>query len=152
MAVLQNDHYRIEIKKDGTFSVNTTLHSKWIIDGGIATAFYNSKNRFHLISGKNAECQVALPSMTETAAQGRFQQIEVTYPLDENGVLMRLTYALPENSPLFLWKMTVKNEGEMPINIERLVLLAAFKLDLGSDLAFYVNGWQSWDYTAAYGA
>ncbi|MGD0709299.1 MAG: alpha-galactosidase [Anaerolineaceae bacterium] len=152
MAVLQNKNYTVEFEKDGSFSVNTAIHSKRIVEGGIASFFYTMNRKYYLGSGKNAECRVALPSMQETAAQGKFQQIEATYPPDENEVSLRLTYALLEEAPLFMWKMTVENGGDNPIDIDRLVLLAASKLDLGFNLAFYANGWQSWDYTATYGA
>jgi alpha-galactosidase len=93
-----------------------------------------------------------------------------------------ITFALPDQYPLLLWKISVENQGHQPVNIESLELFSAGYIHRGRkgphgqihfpvsgsakrkksagagcdshplNLAFFSNGWQSWSRTGRYQA
>lgn len=98
---------------------------------------------------------------------------------DSNGVVCTISFALPEDYPVLLWKLDIENRGKKPIYLDRIEMLdagpfqqhrrfggavrsaskqrdssrkSAVRLNpqLG-DLGFYSNGWGSWNFTAVYG-
>jgi alpha-galactosidase len=76
-----------------------------------------------------------------------------------DGVSFTLTFALPQRSPLFLWKLAVENNTSDPAYIERLEMLRVGPQEgalvfsaAPYGLAFFANGWQSWSFSAVYGA
>jgi alpha-galactosidase len=107
---------------------------------------------------------------------GKLQQITVETGPDEHGLFYKIEFALPDEHPIFLWRLTVDNRSKYPVEIEHLTLMQAgffpkrrllpdpgplaFKFrnkpvgygairphpDPG-DLAFFSNGWQSWSFT-----
>ena len=69
-----------------------------------------------------------------------------------------ITFALPEQHPLFLWKLSIENNGAQPVFVDRLELLRSGGKSPGivfpspaRGLAFFSNGWQSWSWCGAYG-
>ena len=93
-----------------------------------------------------------------------------------------ITYFLPHDHPLLLWKLSAENQGDQPVNIESVELLSAGYIHRGRkgpngnidfpaagrtksrtsfssrssshplNLAFFSNGWQSWSRTGSYRA
>jgi alpha-galactosidase len=96
---------------------------------------------------------------------GPARQVMVKIRPDQNGLACRLTFALLEPQPLFLWKLEVENTGTQPVSLERLEMLrlgrtggpatAAIRLNPAGgkppEWAFYSNGWQSLNYSGVYG-
>lgn len=115
----------------------------------------------------------------ENSLHGPIKQASLEIGPDLNGLAYTLTYALPEQSPLMLWKITIDHQGSKPVTIKHIEMLSAgfFKQkrrlpqagpilvnfsmppsgrgtirphpDPG-ELAFFSNGWQSWSHTGAY--
>lgn len=56
---------------------------------------------------------------------GPLQTLQMQTGPDDNGLLYTLTFGLPENEPLLLWKIGVDNQGERPVRLERIELLSA---------------------------
>jgi alpha-galactosidase len=91
---------------------------------------------------------------------GLLQQVRLITGPDENGLQCTITFALPEGQPLFLWRLSLENQGPRPVNIDRIELLStghhAGRPDSGihplePELAFFSNGWQSWSYAGVHG-
>jgi alpha-galactosidase len=95
------------------------------------------------------------------------RQITLENVPDANGIFCRLDFALPVDGPLFFWRMGLENRGSQSIQIERIELLRAGLFPgsrqtskapasrlrgLAGQLAFFSNGWQSWNYTGVFGA
>ncbi len=116
-----------------------------------------------------------------SSLHGDMQQLQVEIGPDQNGLVYTLTFALPEQHPLMLWKVEINNQGEKPVRIEEIEMLSAGFFpkkrilpqagpvmvrpslppsDHGvirphpdpGELAFFSNGWQSWSHTGAFGA
>lgn len=56
---------------------------------------------------------------------GPLQTLRVETGPDENGLHYLLTFALPENEALLLWKIRVSHQGEHPVRLDRIELLSA---------------------------
>ena len=95
-------------------------------------------------------------------------------------VYTTITFALPDQYPLLLWKIAIGNQGLNPVNVEGLELFSAGYIHRGRkgpngqinlpisgsakskktagasrsthplNLAFFSNGWQSWSRTGSY--
>lgn len=78
------------------------------------------------------------------------------FAADRQGVVLTIMLGSCPGRPLFLWKLAVENQGGQPLTLEHFAPMQAalgdLGYDLGDDLAFHTNGWQSWSYTATYGA
>lgn len=117
----------------------------------------------------------------KTSPHGKLQSITVETGPDANGLYYLIEFALVEEHPLFLWRLTVDNRSKYPVEIERLNLMQAgffpkrkllpnpgplstkynsIPVGYGAirphpdpgDLAFFSNGWQSWSYSGILGA
>lgn len=116
---------------------------------------------------------------TVPSVHGPLKQVELSSAIDRYGLRYTLIFALAEEAPLLLWKISVDNRGSRPAYIERFEMLnagfvfvtgaptAASLLGVGrqvvgrargsvrphsepGELAFFSNGWQSWSYTGVY--
>ncbi len=132
-----------------------------------------------LVIGERRSLRMGAPRVVDSI-HGPLRQVEMLSGLDSNGLFLSLTFALPEENPLLLWKLAVSNHGRHPVSIDRLDLLNAGFIYLpGSfsvpsmagfrqvyrgargavrpapdpgELIFFSNGWQSWSYTGVYSA
>jgi alpha-galactosidase len=87
---------------------------------------------------------------------------------NDSGLRFTLTFALPDQMPCLLWKLKIENLSTQPVQIGRIELMCLdcsarqsstypARFNFGStqktspSLAFFSNGWQSWNYTGVYG-
>ena len=77
------------------------------------------------------------------------------------GIGWRLSFRGSSDQAMLLWRCEVTNCTNRPITIDKIILLEPARagqdnVDLGTgsnkDLAFFVNGWQSWSRSGAYAA
>ena len=83
------------------------------------------------------------PEKVETvpSVHGPLRQIKLTSAIDRYGLRYSLVFALVEESPLMLWKITVDNRGSKPAYIDRLEMLnAGFVFVTGAPNAATVLG------------
>lgn len=90
------------------------------------------------------------PPQRIDSPQGLLNQTALTF-LDDNGARYVLTFALPVQYPLLLWKISVRNDTQKVVYLQRLVMLDAKRYHPKGKPGFFSNGWQSWSYTGAYG-
>jgi alpha-galactosidase len=116
----------------------------------------------------------------ESPRHGSMQQASLEIGPDIHGLQYTLTYAVPVQHPVMLWKISISHQGTKPVNIQHIEMLSAgfFKKkrhlpqagpvllnfsvapsgrgavrphpDPG-ELGFFSNGWQSWSHTGAFG-
>ena len=56
---------------------------------------------------------------------GPLRQLALQVGPDQSGLVFTLTYALPENHALLLWKFSIANRGSHPVYVDRWELLSA---------------------------
>ncbi len=117
----------------------------------------------------------------KSSPHGKLQQITVEVGPDPNGLYYILEFALVEEHPLFLWRITIDNRSKYRVEVERLTMMQAgffpkrkllpnpgpltmkYKstpVGYGAvrpypdpgELAFFTNGWQSWSFSGTMGA
>ncbi len=100
------------------------------------------------------------PAVVRDPHHGRLQTLVLRLQPEPHGLVFTITFALPEEAPLFFWKLSVENCGTSAVLVDCFTLLkAAIPQELSlapssapADLAFFASGWQSWSYTASYRA
>ena len=111
---------------------------------------------------------------------GKLVQLQVNSSPDQ--IATTITFALPEDYPFLLWKISVENRNSQPVNIEALELFSAGYIHRSRkgphgkihfpvfgnpdsrrssgekssthpiNIAFFSNGWQSWSRSGMYRA
>jgi alpha-galactosidase len=181
MINLQTSHLQLTINNDNsTWSLFTHLHTGSSLEDVQMGVYYRSGGGSNKALTPGWQLR---PSKVETVSSihGPLKQVELDSAIDRYGLRYSLVFALAEDSPLMLWKITVDNRGSRPAYIDRLEMLnagfifvsgaptAASVLGVGrqvigkargsirphsepGDLSFYSNGWQSWSYSGVYKA
>lgn len=96
-----------------------------------------------------------------SSPHGPLTQVQVVRNYDESGIQTKITFALAQDQPMFLWKILLQNRGVEPVWVNKIEFLRAGgqpgfgKLEYPGDPAaarwsFFSNGWQSWSHTGAY--
>ncbi len=101
---------------------------------------------------------------TVPSPHGPLQQLRLSAGPDAQGVRYEMRFALAEHTPLFLYQVSLVNEGSFPIYVERIGgmragvpdpdrgRISAIRLHADpGEIAFFSNGWQSWAYSGVYG-
>ena len=136
------------------------------------------KRRFRVLERWRASQVV--PFTREASPQGTLQGLRLAVKPDENGLACEVEFALSQEYPLFLWRLTLANQGAHPVYLQKLEMLRAgffpqrrllpnpgrlamryLTKPLGygtvrphpdpGELGFFSHGWQSWSFTGAYG-
>jgi hypothetical protein len=92
------------------------------------------------------------------SVHGRLNCLRITLAPHPSGLRAAVEFALAEDHPLCLWRVTLENLGPAPAWVHRITLLqtppGATRLgpypSQADDLGFFSNGWQSWSPTSAY--
>jgi len=109
---------------------------------------------------------------------GTYQQITLGWNTTGEQLSTKIDLSLATDKPIFLWRLVIENKSEEPIFLDDVTMLQTEGLlqnrpgssssikeqdayhgvrrGLGfdrssSDLAFYTNGWQSWNYAGTLG-
>jgi len=120
-------------------------------------------------------------SRVEDSIHGSMKWVTIEQLLPSDQLLICLQFSLGLETPLFLWRIQIKNQSKQPIFIDQLEMLcvgpphplrrgqrARFNQPLSrsiedpnagtlrvqptpSELAFYCTGWQSWTYAGTLG-
>ncbi|MCJ7625539.1 MAG: alpha-galactosidase, partial [Anaerolineaceae bacterium] len=165
MTMLENSFYRFSINpvhgNIDLFSIKDHLPD---IRSGSMHVELTTLGKFHKvpISFHNRSDERIIQS--KASKSGLQCQYDFGQEIDSLDLHFDLSFALPHEYPLFLWRIKITNLGTHAVHIGRIVLLEAgtsiigmessiqFKTEeSGRDLAFYSNGWHSWSYSAAYG-
>lgn len=131
------------------------------IEVGRLNATYRSgEDRFDLI-GRPWKVNREFGEKITLPEHGPAEKAEFWLSADENGIAVKVVFALPKNYPLVLWKLIFENAGAKTVLFDRADLLIIdplkeSRLLVGAggptDLSFFSNGWQSWSVSGAYGA
>lgn len=115
-----------------------------------------------------------------SSPHGPLRQLDLEIGSEKDATHCIVTFAVPDQHPILLWKILIENRGSQPIEVKEIELLSAGYIyrrragpmgrinfpvrglrrpDLaegarlespGNNLAFFSNGWQSWSFTGRY--
>jgi len=94
---------------------------------------------------------------------GRIRALRFEISPNPHSMAASIEFALSQERPLALWRVSLANRGDLPLPVSQIELLRtgghaqSGRLVLPglkdpSDLSFFSNGWQSWSKSAAYPA
>ncbi|MBL7161585.1 MAG: alpha-galactosidase [Anaerolineales bacterium] len=179
--ILKTSHLQLTINPAAaTWSLFSSQQDGPYLDGVSQRVRYRRKHKKFsaLMKWPNREIH---PIEQVSSPHGNLQQLRLEIGPDKNGLRYTLTFALPEQHPLMLWKVEISNQGVKPVHIRQIEMLSAGFFpkkrrlpqagpivlstsmppsDRGAirphpdpgELAFFSNGWQSWSHTGVFGA
>jgi alpha-galactosidase len=164
---LENYRYQFSFfQENNTWSLVTIESAApCILNTRVQVAYRREGVRFDPLA--HATWEASMEPHLAGALVGEARQIALATRPDANGLTCRIDFALPLDGPLFFWRMGLENRGSQPIQVERIELLRAGNFPgssragkapasrlpgLAGHLAFFSNGWQSWNYTGIFGA
>ncbi len=180
LHTLQTSHLQLVVNTDtATWSLSSTQPDGAYLDGVSQFIQYRRRRKKFRALEKWTRVKVSETLVPDTP-HGTLQQLVLTIGPDQNKLLYTLTFALPEKSPLLMWKLEVDNQGAQAVHIRHIEMLSAgffpekrrlpqagpvvLKLNIPpmgrgtirpnpapGELAFFANGWQSWSHSGAYG-
>ncbi|MFN2197575.1 MAG: glycoside hydrolase family 36 protein [Anaerolineales bacterium] len=167
---LANAAYELNLLPEaGSWSVHSRHFGEAHITGGrlgINCELGHTRiNQLLTLSGFAAET----PEMIDTPF-GRAHLIELQVQQPVEHLAVKLRFRIPEDSPLLHWQVQITNQNRKPVHIHKIEMLrlgfvtvsqsrfgtrrsptGSFNLAAKpGDLAFFANGWGSWNYSGAY--
>ena len=181
MLVLTSPYFQFTINPEtGSWSLYGSQQNAPFIEDAWMQVNYRHKNKLFYAMHSWHDVEIIGPGEI-TSQHGNMYYITLALGPDINGLHFKIDFALPKSHPLFLWRLTIENIGNSPVEIERIQMLQAGTMPtqkrlpfLGirskrnqknnqksgvirphpdpGELAFFSNGWQSWSYTGSYGS
>jgi len=157
MAVLENSRFRIiNDQRTGSFSIFSQSQKYPILENN-KMAVSGS-----LISGKKFYFEIALhkSAIPESHRLSKSRVLQFSGKYERLKISWEAEFMLGATHPITLWRLTISNLSEVPIFLEKIILLKpadensinfkTSKRQNEQDLRFFSNGWQSWSYSRAY--
>jgi alpha-galactosidase len=160
---IQNNFFHLKVSPDeGVFSLlSKRVGLASFEKGHIKVSLIKDKKSIHLLTGAWEPYQ--LMKTIADSIHGKLRQLEFSVFIENYNQIIRLTFALSEEYPVFLWKATIENQSSSPVIIDKIELinLGYLKEDpqslfnpgtdsLKSVYAFHSNGWQSWSFSGTF--
>jgi alpha-galactosidase len=121
------------------------------------------KNKRRVFLLNNGWDVYQLMKTTAESAHGKLHQLEFSVFHEDHSLVTRITFALCDDLPLFLWKISLENQSSQAIYVDSLEMLnlgfnhnghAGRLIPASTQIkpayAFHSHGWQSWSHTATY--
>lgn len=157
--VLENSFYQFIFHPDEIkWDLRTANEDDPLIDGAHISASYRVMKKY--VREFLNPPVIVHDRVITIPAHGKAKQLQVTCSSYHADIRYQVIFALPEEYPYLLMKLTASNFGDTPINLNRLGILnighqgkEAHKSSIQniSNPIFFSNGWGSWDYTGTYG-
>jgi alpha-galactosidase len=163
MFVIENSYFRFTCNPEyGCFDLQPLNWPVPLLDSAKLGVAYRQDREGYASLSQTWQTFSGHETMAVDVHQGLLRQIEIESGADRQGVDVHIIFALAEDHPLFLWKISICNRGFQPVWIDQISMLnigerlKAGKLGLPTRVeaqrAFYSQGWQSWNWTATYSA
>lgn len=163
MIDLANHFFHLAIDpQQCTFSITSQADQDIRIQNARIGVTFTRKRKICELPGASRQEFACHHGEIKESKHGKMQTVVLTRGFQEQNVRMQITFALPEKYPLVLWKINLQNLSSGPIRMRKFDVAAIQPRSRGeikfgtaknaAQPAFYANGWQSWTYTATYGA
>jgi alpha-galactosidase len=160
---IKNKHLLLTCEpENGVFSLSTFPDGNRIFKNArLGLSILKGNHKIKVLSQTWQPCTEQQNILLNTP-HGKLNVLEFNSGGNRLNLFLHITFALPEEGSFLLWKMDVVNLSKDSILIGCFEMCALEeKKGAGLDfikttgdekLAFFSNGWQSWNYTAVYGA
>lgn len=167
---LKSPHLQLDLKPDS---------SSWVVTGRLARADLRVESGMGLLyRAGNSQARAlydwrpwrAVPIGNGGAPHGSLPPVRLAIGPDAQGLLFDLTFTLSSGEPLVFWKVAITHQGKQPVYLRKIELFRAGFISVprsnpsarrqhagsiqlhprGGELAFFSNGWQSWNHTGVY--
>lgn len=176
---LRSKHITFEtIHPGGFWGINPTHQPfPWMRSAPISLAWHDNQNRHIWLADRAPTIVSDIEDVS--MLQGDSQLITFEWEPKSGSVSKKLEYSLIKNQPVLLWRFQVDNQSRNPVYLDRITLMHTGAIGSKSlrisrpwagstpeqneeilglgfaekapDLAFYTNGWQSWNYAGTLG-
>ncbi|MEN6529747.1 MAG: alpha-galactosidase [Anaerolineaceae bacterium] len=155
MHTLQNASLALTLREElGTFSLHPLDNRfPFIEDARLGINYQRMGKPFQALH-ERWDLQSIQEESTTTLEHGEMNMLRLRTSADPNGLSFTLTYAIPLEHPLILWKIQAENLGSHPVEMDRILLLSSDAKNGGGlvfpraqkaqNKGFFSNGWQSW--------
>jgi alpha-galactosidase len=169
--ILENPHLHLEVNPNqGSWSAHSRTHPGAGVTGSRLGVLYRKGRQTHR-GLANWQPYTSGTIEIVDSNHGPRQQVRYTVGPDPHDQVYELTFALAAEDPFMFWKVRVENHSQTPITVQRIEMLrVGFKTisradlappsgragtlklsEKAGELAFFANGWQSWNHSGAYG-
>jgi alpha-galactosidase len=169
-------NFRYQLRSGRWILKHPSIHNLWIASAPICLLWHTDRSREVWLSDRSPTTQNA-PDNHQTK-HGDSSCMSFSWEEETKQIKADLEIQLLLDTPLFLWRTTFKNVSSDPVYLDRVTLLHAgnpgpysqktastlpelfskttalsdggMSLSVSNDaLAFYTNGWQSWNYAGS---
>ncbi|MBP8998345.1 MAG: hypothetical protein KBG10_08680, partial [Anaerolineaceae bacterium] len=155
MHTLQNASLALTLREElGIFSLHPLDNRfPFIEDARLGINYQRMGKPFQALH-ESWDLQSIQEESTTTLEHGEMNMLRLRTSADPNGLSFTLTFAIPLEHPLILWKIQAENLGSQPVEMDRILLLSSDAKNGGGlvfpraqkaqNKGFFSNGWQSW--------
>jgi len=160
---LQNNYFFLNVfPEKGSFSLKANrIGFASFEDAGLNITIQKNGRKINLL--QSAWDSYQLMKTTADSPHGKLRQLEFSIFIEDEGLIVRVTFAICDDLPIFLWKVIFENQSNETVFMDSMELLNIgfarnnlkgryFSGNEASKpaFAFYSSGWQSWSFTGSY--
>jgi alpha-galactosidase len=160
---LQNNFFILNVFPEfGNFNLKANRIGLASFEGAsLSVSLQKGKRAINLLRSPWNSFQ--LMRTTADSPHGKLRQLEFSIFLEEESLIVRLTFAISDEQPLFLWKVLLENQSNESVTVETIELLnigcsrnnERNSYHSGNEsskpaYSFYSSGWQSWSFTGTF--
>ena len=160
---LQNNYFLFSVfPESGCFSLKANRIGFPSFEGAMLEVNIQ-KNKRNIKLLKSNWQSFQLMKTTADSPHGKLRQLEFSIFFEDEGVVIRAIFAICDEQPIFLWKITLENQSSEQIVVDSIEMLNIggnrnpekshyFSGNESSKPAysFFSNGWQSWSFSGSY--
>ncbi len=159
---LQNNLFQLTVEPgQGFFNLTTNRSGFPALEHAYIKLVVRVNNRPVTLLQSSWDSFQALKT-TADSLHGKLKQLEFSIFLEQDNFIVRVVFALGEDLPIFLWKVSFENQSDSAVELESIEMLnlgfnrdpeSAFTSGKSASrpaLAFHASGWQSWSFTGTF--
>jgi len=120
---LQNNYFFLNVfPEKGTFSLKANrIGFASFEDAGLNITIQKSRRKINFL--QSAWDSYQLMNTTVDSPHGKLRQLEFSIFIENEGLIVRVTFAISDDQPIFLWKVIFENQSNETVFIDSIELL-----------------------------
>lgn len=160
---IQNSFFKFSCDPElGTFNLSSRrIGLPSIENATLRVQLIKDNIKYNLITSSWQPYQ--LMKTITSSIHGKLHQLEFSIFIEDISQVVRLTFALSEDLPIFLWNAVIENQSSTPIFINHIDMfsiggsnnnfesrIVRTNETIKPNYTFHANGWQSWSSSGTY--